>query len=91
MSGDAPNGSKIYLKNVFKSREKRSLPVALLLRCLFDLSLREGNSDTLVLMIVNDASSASRHVFLTGHNDGLCGVLLPPIELPMHALKTREI
>ena len=42
-------------------------------------------------MTVKDALSANRHVFMTGHNDGLCGVLLPTVELPVHALKTREI
>ena len=44
-----------------------------------------------MLNAVKDALSANRHVFVTGHNDGLCGVLQPPIELPTHTLKTREI
>ena len=42
-------------------------------------------------MTVKDALSANRRVFMTGHNDGFCGVLQPPVELPMRALKTREI
>jgi len=42
-------------------------------------------------MVVKDALSANRHVFVTGHNDGLYGVRQAPVELPMHALETRGI
>ena len=42
-------------------------------------------------MTVKDALPVNRHVFMTGHNDDLCGVLQLPVELPMRVLKTREI
>ena len=43
-----------------------------------------------LLDAIKDAMSANRHVFMTGHNDGRCGVRQAPVELPMHALETRE-
>ena len=43
-----------------------------------------------LLDAVKDALSANRRVFVTGHNDGLYGVRQAPVELPMHALETRE-
>ena len=36
-------------------------------------------------------AAANRHVFMTGHNDGFCGVRQAPVELPMHALEMRGI
>ena len=41
-------------------------------------------------MAVKDALPVNRHVFMTGHNDGRCGVRQAPVELPMDALETRE-
>ena len=41
-------------------------------------------------MAVKDALPVNRHISMIGHNDGRCGVQQAPVELPMHALETRE-
>jgi len=41
-------------------------------------------------MAVKNALSVNRHVFMTGHNDGRCGVRQAPVEFPMYALETHK-
>ena len=42
-------------------------------------------------MAVKDALPVNRHFFVTGHNDGYCGVWQAPVELSMPRWKRARV
>src|SRR4051812_32220185 len=85
LNGDTPDGSKIF------SFENMSVPGLILFGSSLFICF-ENNFCGSVCLIDHQRC----HVFepsrlLTCHNDDLGGVLVLPVELPMHVLETHEI